>query len=253
MVAVPDFVESCFEVAAIVTWAVLVAVSPVTSAVSLPIEATVATAVLDDFHVTVGSKSPVPATVAAHCVVAPPEIVVELQETVTDVMVAGWLTVTMALVPVTVPEVAVNVAVPAATPVAMPDAVIVATFALVELHVVVAEFVRFCVEPSEYVPIAVIWSVPPTMRDGDAAVTAIESKVGVGLMILLPPPPQVIKPKTAAHASITTAIRAILVLLGLFTFHLPERQYCELETRLPLPLGGEGGPHRRFHQPGRDG
>jgi len=43
------------------------------------------------------------------------------------------------------------------------------------------------------------------------------------------------------------------ILLGLFTFRLPERQDCELETRLPLPLGGEGGPHRRFHQPGRDG
>jgi hypothetical protein len=138
---------------------VLVTVRPVTSAASFPVEATVAAAVLDDSHVTVGSKSPVPATVAAHCAVAPPAIVAGLQATATDVMVAGWLTVTVALVPVTDSAVAVNVAVPAATPVTRPDAVIVATFVLDELHVVAVEFVRFCVEPSEYVPIAVIWSV----------------------------------------------------------------------------------------------
>lgn len=67
------------------------------------------------------------------------------------------MTVTVELVPAIVLDVAVNVTVPAATPVARPEAEIVATPALDEPHV--AEFVRFWVLLSEYVPIAVIWSV----------------------------------------------------------------------------------------------
>ena len=155
--AAPDFVASCDDVAVMVTEAVLIIERPVTSAVPPPVETTVATAVLDDFHVTAGLKLPVPATVAAHCEVAPLWTEAGLQAIVTEEMVVGVVTVTVGLVSVIDPEVAVNVTVPAATPVATPDAEIVATPVLDELHV--AELVRFLVLPSEYVPMAVIWSV----------------------------------------------------------------------------------------------
>jgi hypothetical protein len=155
--AAPDFVVSCDDTAVIVTEAVFVIERPVTSAVPPLVETTVAAAVLDDFQVTAGLKLPVPATVAAHCEVVPLCIEVGLQTTVTEVMVVGVVTVTIGLVPVIDPEVAVKVTVPAATPVATPEAEIVATPVLDELHV--AEFVRFLVLPSEYVPVAVIWSV----------------------------------------------------------------------------------------------
>lgn len=125
----------------------LVIVRPVTSAVSSPVETTVAAVVLDDFQLTAGLKLPVPAGVAVHCEVAPLWIVVGVQETVTEVTVVGVVTVTVGLVPVIDPEVAVNVTVPAVTPVATPDAEIVATLVLDELHV--TEFVRFLVLPSE--------------------------------------------------------------------------------------------------------
>jgi hypothetical protein len=157
MVAAPDLDVPCDDTAVIVTEAVFVIERPVTSAVSSPVETTVAAAVLDEFQVTAGLKLPVPATVAAHCEVAPPAIEAGAQATVTEMMVDAGLTVTVGLVPVIVPDVAVNVTVPAATPVATPEAEIVAMLVLDELHV--AEFVRFCVEPSEYVPVAVIWSV----------------------------------------------------------------------------------------------
>ncbi|MGB7593195.1 MAG: hypothetical protein WCD04_12075 [Terriglobia bacterium] len=144
--AAPDFVVSCDDVAVIVTEVVFITVRPVTSAVS-PVETTVAAAVLDDFQVTAGLKLPVPATVAAHCELAPLCIEVGLQAIVTEAMVVGVVTVTVGLVPVIDPDVAVNVTVPAATPVATPDAEIVATLALDELHV--AEFVMFWALPSE--------------------------------------------------------------------------------------------------------
>jgi hypothetical protein len=145
--AAPDFVASCDDVAVIVTEVVFVTVRPVTSAVSPPVGTTVAAAALDDFQVTAGLKLPVPATVAAHCELAPLWIEAGLQATITEVMVDAGLTVTVGLVPTIDPEVAVNVTVPAATPVARPEPEIVAMLVLDELHV--AELVRFCVEPSE--------------------------------------------------------------------------------------------------------
>ena len=147
IVATPDFDASCDDVAVMVTATVLVTERPVASAVSAPVETTVAAAVLDDFHVTAGLKSPVPATVAAHCEVAPLCIEVGLQATVTEVMVDAGLTVIAGLVPATDPEVAVNVTVPAATPVARPEPEIAAMLVLDEFHV--TEFVRFLVLPSE--------------------------------------------------------------------------------------------------------
>ena len=65
--------------------------------------------------------------------------------------------------------------VPAATPVANPPAVIVATVVVTELQVAV--LVKFCVELSEKVPVAVNCSVAPFAIEGFAGVTAIDTSV----------------------------------------------------------------------------
>jgi hypothetical protein len=65
--------------------------------------------------------------------------------------------------------------VPAATPVANPLAVIVTTPVVCELQV--TELVKFCVELSENVPVAVNCSVLPFAIEGFAGVTAIDISV----------------------------------------------------------------------------
>ena len=64
---------------------------------------------------------------------------------------------------------------PAATPVANPPALIVATPVVCELQV--TELVKFCVELSEKVPVAVNCSVVPLATEGFAGVTAIDTSV----------------------------------------------------------------------------
>ena len=69
-------------------------------------------------------------------------------------MVTSVAAVTVRVVePVMPPETALIVLVPAATPVANPPAVIVATLVVTELQLAV--LVKFCVELSEKVPVAV--------------------------------------------------------------------------------------------------
>jgi fructose-bisphosphate aldolase class 1 len=126
-----------------------------------------------------------------------------LQAIVTEVIVDAGLTVIAGLVPVTGPEVAVNVTVPAATPVATPDPEIVAMLAFDELHV--TELVRVLVLPSEYVPMAVIWSVCPTVMDGTAAVTAMEFKVGGGVVTVTVGLVPVIDPEVAVNVTVPAA------------------------------------------------
>lgn len=65
--------------------------------------------------------------------------------------------------------------VPAATPVANPPAVIAATPVVCDVQV--TELVKFCVELSENVPVAVNCRVVPLAIDGFAGVTAIETSV----------------------------------------------------------------------------
>jgi hypothetical protein len=77
--------------------------------------------------------------------------------------------------PVTVPEVAETVVVPTATAVASPLAAIVAVAVLDDAHVTVV--VRFCVERSVYVPVAVNCCVRPFATVGLAGVTAMETSV----------------------------------------------------------------------------
>jgi hypothetical protein len=64
--------------------------------------------------------------------------------------------------------------VPGATPLASPAVVMVATPALIELQV--TELVRFCVDLSEKVPVAVNWSEVPFAIERLGAVTAIDTR-----------------------------------------------------------------------------
>lgn len=79
--------------------------------------------------------------------------------------------------PVTLPEAALIVVVPAATVRANPPLPIVATFVAEELQA--EEVVRFCVLPSEYVPVAVNCCGAPSPIEGDAGVTAIDTSAAV--------------------------------------------------------------------------
>jgi len=94
--------------------------------------------------------------------------------------------------PVMPAETALIVLVPAATPVANPPAVIVATVVVTELHV--APLVKFCVELSEKVPVAVNCSVVPFTIEGFAGVTAIDTNVAAVTVKVVDP---VMPPETA--------------------------------------------------------
>jgi hypothetical protein len=74
---------------------------------------------------------------------------------------------------------------PVPTALASPAVLIVATAAAEELHVAV--LVRFCVLPSEYVPVAVNCCVLPLVIDAFAGVTAIDTSVAaVTVSVVLP-------------------------------------------------------------------
>jgi hypothetical protein len=74
---------------------------------------------------------------------------------------------------------------PVPTALASPAVLIVATAAAEELHVAV--LVRFCVLPSEYVPVAVNCCVLPLVIDAFAGVTAIDTSAGgVTVSVVLP-------------------------------------------------------------------
>jgi hypothetical protein len=72
-------------------------------------------------------------------------------------------------------DVAVIVEVPTPAPLASPEALIVAVVVVPDDHVTVD--VRFCVEPSLNVPVAVNCCVAPLAIDGFAGVTAIDCNV----------------------------------------------------------------------------
>ena len=160
--------------------AALIVLIPVPTAFANPPAAIVATLVVCELHVAVlvrfcvelSEKVPV----AVNCLVVP--LVIEGFAGVTAIDTnVGAVAVTVRVVePLTAPEAALIVLVPAATPVAKPPALIVATLVVCEVHVAV--LVRFCVELSEKVPVAVNCCVLPFAIDGFAGVTAIDTSVG---------------------------------------------------------------------------
>ncbi len=107
------------------------------------------------------------------------------------------------------------VVVPAASAVARPPAATVAVAVLLDAHVTVV--VRFCVEPSVYVPVAVNCSVSPLATLGLAGVTAIEtSAAGRTVSVVLPVTPldvaeMVVVPAARVVARPPAAIVAVTV------------------------------------------
>jgi hypothetical protein len=118
--------------------------------------------------------------------------------------------------PVTVPEVAEMVVVPVARVVARPPAAMVAVAVLDDAQV--TEAVRFCVELSVYVPVAVNCCVRPFATLGLAGVTAMETSaaditVSVVLPVMLPEVAEmVVVPAATAVARPPAAMVAVAVL-----------------------------------------
>ena len=108
-----------------------------------------------------------------NCCVVPRGIVAVGGVIAIDTSVAA-VTVSI-VVPLTAPEVAVILAVPMPTLCARPALLMVAVDGVSDDHMAV--LVKFCVLPSEYVPVAVNCCAVPDAMDGIVGVTAIDSSV----------------------------------------------------------------------------
>src|ERR1700735_2504679 len=174
--------------------AALMVLVPAATPVANPPVVIVATLVVPELHVTelvkfcVELSEKVP--VAVNCCVAALAIEGFAGVTAIDTSVTA-VTVSVAD-PRRAPEAALMVLVPAATPVANPPVVIVATLVVPELHV--TELVKFCVELSEKVPVAVNCCFAPTLTEGFAGVTAIDTSVAAVTVRVVEP---LIAPETA--------------------------------------------------------
>src|ERR1700735_1146437 len=174
--------------------AALMVLVPAATPVANPPVVIVATLVVPELHVTelvkfcVELSEKVP--VAVNCCVAALAIEGFAGVTAIDTSVTA---VTVSVVePLIAPETALIVLVPAATAVANPPVVMVATPVVAELQV--TELVRFCVELSEKVPVAVNCCFAPTLTEGFAGVTAIDTSVAAVTVRVVEP---LIAPETA--------------------------------------------------------
>ena len=177
----------------------LICAVPAPAPVASPDTDTEATPAFDDAHATELVRSTVDPSeyvpVAWNCWVVPLAIDGFAGVMAIDVN-AGAPTVRVVL-PVIPAVVALIVEVPCATAVASPPAVTDATPVLDETHV--AEKVRFCVLPSEYVPVAVNCCVAPLAIDGFAGATAIDTRVAV-------PTASVVLPVTPVKTALISAV-----------------------------------------------
>src|SRR5271154_1854511 len=150
---------------------------PTPAPLASPAALIVAMVVVPDDHVTLDVRfcvvSSLNVPVAVNCCVAPLVIEGFAGVTAIDCSVADVTVRTVE--PLIAPDVALIVEVPTPAPVASPDVLIVAAVVVAELHVTV--LVRFCVEPSLNVPIAVNCCVAPLVIEGFAGVTAIDCSV----------------------------------------------------------------------------
>jgi hypothetical protein len=163
---------------------------------------------------------------------------------------AGETTIAWSVAAVTVsvvdppiePELARMVDVPGFTAVAMPRLpaalLIVATLVLNDCQV--TEFVKFCVLPSEYVPVAVNCSVANCEIVGDTGETAIEISVGVITLVTVRVVDAVMAPEVAVMVAVpvVTADASPCVpaaLLTVATLELDELQVTELVMTCVLP------------------
>jgi hypothetical protein len=152
---------------------------PAATPVANPLAVIVTTPVVCEVHVTEPVKFCVELSenvpVAVNCSVALFAIEGLAGVTAIDTSVGAVVVTVRVVEPLTAPETACIWLVPAVTPVAKPPAVTVATPVVCEVHV--TELVKFCVELSENVPVAVNCSVLPFTIDGFAGVTAIDTSV----------------------------------------------------------------------------
>jgi hypothetical protein len=160
--------------------AALIVLVPAATPVANPPALIVATLVVCEVHVAVLVKFCVELSekvpVAVNCFVALFAIEGFAGVTAIDTRVGAVAVTVRVVVPLMAPEAALIVLVPAATPVANPPALIVATLVVCEVHVAV--LVKFCVELSEKVPVAVNCFVALFAIEGFAGVTAIDTSVG---------------------------------------------------------------------------
>src|SRR5277367_5122416 len=137
----------------------------------------VAMAVLPEDHVTLDVRFCVERSlnvpVAVNCFVAP--LVIEGFAGVTAIDCSVAAVTVRTVEPLIAPDVALIVEVPTPAPVARPAVVIVAVVVVPEDQVTLD--VRFCVEPSLNVPVAVNCCVAPLVIDGFAGATAIDCSV----------------------------------------------------------------------------
>ena len=183
--------------------AALIVLVPVPTPVANPPEVIVATVVVSELHVAVLVRFCVELSenvpVAVNCFVVPLAIEGFAGVTAIDTSV-GAVTVRV-VVPLRAPEAALIVLVPAATPVANPPALIVATLVVCEVQVTV--LVKFCVELSENVPVAVNFLVALFAIEGFAGVTAIDTSVGAVVVTV-----RVVEPLIAADAALIVLVPA---------------------------------------------
>ena len=176
----------------------------------------VATPVVDELQVTVVVRFCVELSeyvpVAVNCRVVPSTTLGLAGVTAMETSVAA---VTVSVVdPETPPDVAVIVVVPAATGVANPSEpaalLIVATPVVDELQVTVV--VRFCVVPSENVPVAVNCLVVPLATLGLVGVTAMETSVAAVTVRVVDPD---MSPDVAVTVVLPTPLPFAFIYLGL--------------------------------------
>ena len=179
--------------------AALIVLIPAATAVANPLALIVATVVVCEVHVAVLVKFCVELSekvpVAVNCSVAVIAIVGFAGVTAIDTSV-GAVTVRV-VEPLIAPKAALIVLVPVPTPFANPPEVIVATVVVSEVHVAV--LVRFCVELSEKVPVAVNCFVFPLAIEGFAGVTAIDTSAGAVTV-------RVVVPLTAPDAALIVLV-----------------------------------------------
>src|SRR6202522_2365529 len=200
---------------------------PTPAPVARPAALMVAVVVVPELHVTVLVRfCVVPSLnvpVAVNCCVAPLAIDGFAGVTAIDCSVAA---VTVRVVePLIAPDVALMVEVPTPAPLASPESLIVAVVVVPDDQVTLN--VRFCVEPSLNVPVAVNCCVAPLAIDGFAGVTAIDCSVAavtvrtvepfippdVALIVEVPTPAPVARPAALMVAVVVVPELHVTVLV----------------------------------------
>jgi hypothetical protein len=216
-------------------------VVPVARVVARPPAAMVAVAVLDDAQVTEAVRFCVELSVyvpvAVNGCVSPFATLGVAGVTAMETSAAD--TTVSVVLPVMLPEVAEIVVVPAATVVARPPAAMSAVAVLDEAHV--AEAVRFCVEPSVYVPVAVNCCVSPLATLGVAGVTAMETSaagctVSVVLPVTVPDVAEIVVVPTATVAARPPAAMVAVAVLEEAQLAVAVRSCVVLSVYVPVAV-----------------